>query len=372
MLDKKEIQHKLNYVMWKLMDEVEVEEYYNLKHTLASLVSLKVANKRIKNLEYPAILPRKSSLEWCSAVVDAVLEDANPVIFNELDVDYIDFIFRLAKNLSDLSISNIEFEFPYLRVKDKNVVKLSKEFYKSLNNEKIIEKANIILNDKSYYDFINKINMYSSLGGTITGITVFDYALNKPYITVQRTDGVFEYEAFNHEVMHGIDFYLHHKNPVYYYNGFQEFPTHVINYLTVDFLKEKNIDPEHVDLITLNSFHNTLTLAHRIINFMNKNKLEKENNKYKISDSSIVFNLLKFESFVLANSVYNQTKTDKTTALNNLVKYMEEPFTRDVVPDFSYIGFSNDKLLDESKRMAEVCKKVVTKNLNKIKSITIC
>ena len=349
MLNKKEINEKKKYIINRLKCNIDDIEEQKLRETLAVLVMLETRNDGLKNIKLYNLIGKLSNnynFVKDDRKVKTIISKLPPRYNNRLSKEYVDFILSLANPLSNIQIDYSDSEFKKINKKEDDIIKLVREFYNSLDNEKIRNNANKIIDDPTHYGFTNTIKT-----GTESeyGITGYDLVFTKPYISLCKTNDIFEYQIFSHEVMHGIDFYLCPELPSTVYNGFGEFTTYAMDYLLIDYLEEKGFDKDQIKLMRMKKLCYVLGLAYHLTSTIE--------HIHTLKDSiytlpySIVEGLLELESCVLAKAFYEDYKKDKKNALNNLVKYMENPLPKDKTPDFSYVGFDNETLLRTSEKM---------------------
>lgn len=90
------------------------------------------------------------------------------------------------------------------------MINLSKVFDLPLGVKEINNYAIKILNDNSAIKF----SPISRKGfEDYVGLTVNDYTFDKAYCNITNQNNIFNYQIFNHEIMHGIDFYIQNKIP---------------------------------------------------------------------------------------------------------------------------------------------------------------
>lgn len=352
MLNKKEIKEKKKYIINRLKNNVSELEEEKLRHTLAVLMELELRNDNLKNIKLYNLIGKLSgnyTLMKDSKKISVILKPLtlkNPFI-TALNKDYYEFIMELAYNISKINVTYSNDEFNNINIKDKEVINISKQFYKQLDNDKICNKAIKIIDDSTHYGFTDTV----SLGRDDEyGITCYDLVFTKPYISVKRTNNLMEYQAFNHEVMHGIDFYTSPIIPSQIYYGFQEVPTYTIDYLYIDYLEQKGFDKNQIDLLRRKKLAYAVSLASYIISIYQPCPIE--NDKCHVN-WRLAKELLELESCVIAKAFYEQIKDNKEKGLNNLVKFMENPLSRDNTPEFSYVDISNDLLLYYSNNMVD-------------------
>ena len=64
-------------------------------------------------------------------------------------------------------------------------------------------------------------------------------------------NNLFDFQVLNHEVMHGVDFYMQKKLPSENYYGFHEVPTYTIDYLFIDYLESKELDSNEIQKLRM-------------------------------------------------------------------------------------------------------------------------
>ena len=273
-----------------------------------------------------------------------------------IDDEYLKFLLNISNNISktppvDFDEENITtFETDY-----ESILNVSHNFYRDLGDQEILKKAEKILNDESSIN-VSKIARRGM--AECSGLTFNDYFFGKSYINLTKKNNLFDYQVLNHEVMHGVDFYMQDKVPSENYYGFHEVPTYTIDYLFIDYLEEKGMDINEVQKLRMQKDNYLQELA-KLTQVQIKGALirNKKYNDSTISSIKEVLNpqlikqLLELESGVISYGLYTQIQTNKEQGLSNLKSFMKTIIPKTKTPNFSFINLDNQAIMDLSKQI---------------------
>ena len=273
-----------------------------------------------------------------------------------IDDEYLKFLLNISNNISktppvDFDEENITtFETDY-----ESILNVSHNFYRDLGDQEILKKAEKILND----EFSINVSKIARRGmAECSGLTFNDYFFGKSYINLTKKNNLFDYQVLNHEVMHGVDFYMQDKVPSENYYGFHEVPTYTIDYLFIDYLEAKGMDINEVQKLRMQKDNYLQELA-KLTQVQIKGALirNKKYNDSTISSIKEVLNpqlikqLLELESGVISYGLYTQIQTNKEQGLNNLKSFMKTIIPKTKTPNFSFINLDNQAIMDLSKQI---------------------
>ena len=273
-----------------------------------------------------------------------------------IDDEYLQFLLNICDNIANTQYVDFEedtitpFETDY-----ENILNMSHNFYKELGDQEILEKAEKLLTDSSSIN-VSKISRRGM--ADCSGLTFNDYMFGKSYVNLTRKNNIFDYQVLNHEVMHGIDFYMQNKIPSENYYGFHEVPTYTIDYLFIDYLEEKGLDTSEVQKLRMKKDNYLQELA-KLTQTQIKGALIR-NKKYQNSslddirevlNPQLIKQLLELQSGVISYGLYSQTKINRQQGLENLKSFMKSIIPKTQAPDFSFIGLDNQTILDLSKQI---------------------
>lgn len=273
-----------------------------------------------------------------------------------IDDEYLKFLLNISNNISktppvDFDEENITtFETDY-----ESILNVSHNFYRDLGDQEILKKAEKILND----EFSINVSKIARRGmAECSGLTFNDYFFGKSYINLTKKNNLFDYQVLNHEVMHGVDFYMQDKVPSENYYGFHEVPTYTIDYLFIDYLEAKGMDINEVQKLRMQKDNYLQELA-KLTQVQIKGALirNKKYNDSTISSIKEVLNpqlikqLLELESGVISYGLYTQIQTNKEQGLNNLKSFMKTIIPKTKTPNFSFINLDNQAIIDLSKQI---------------------
>ncbi len=273
-----------------------------------------------------------------------------------IDDEYLQFLLNISNNILktppvDFDEENITtFETDY-----ESILNVSHNFYRDLGDQEILKKAEKILNDESSIN-VSKIARRGM--ADCSGLTFNDYFFGKSYINLTKKNNLFDYQVLNHEVMHGVDFYMRDKVPSENYYGFHEVPTYTIDYLFIDYLEAKGMDINEVQKLRMQKDNYLQELA-KLTQVQIKGALirNKKYNDSTISSIKEVLNpqltkqLLELESGVISYGLYTQIQKNKEQGLSNLKSFMKTIIPKTKTPNFSFINLDNQTIMDLSKQI---------------------
>ena len=363
MIKKEEIKKKKKYLLKRLQEPISKVERNNLTASLASLIILENENEKLYNVKLVGILDSLTKNKYTlnkekrfEARFEGLLEETAPFVNDE----YLSFLLQLTLNINTM---NIEYEddaseLALVNISDHDKVELSRKFYRSLGNRDIQSQAERILDDPSHYDFIDTNIRHNDL---LYGVTIFDWYFKKPYIYARRLGNLFGCQVFNHEIMHGVDFYSRPRNFGAEYYGFEEIPTYTIDYLFLDFLEMMGYDPAQVDALRRKKHQFTWIIArykiideinHRLIRMCRKNiKNATFADIKKVMNDNILVSMIELESCVIAHHLYGRMHYNLQQGLNDLITIMQTKLPKNKIPDFSFIGLDQKRLLETSREL---------------------
>ena len=359
MWDIKDINSKKSYVTERLKNCSDPKEKEKLELSLITYLALldNSGTLRYTGL-YNAMdkitqnkFSEQREQENAQLEMDLFFKDS-PVI----DDEYLQFLLNICDNIANTQYVDFEedtitpFETDY-----ENILNMSHNFYRDLGDQEILEKSERLLNDSSSIN----VSKLARRGMTdCSGLTFNDYMFGKSYINLTRKNNIFDYQVLNHEVMHGIDFYMQNKIPSENYYGFHEVPTYTIDYLFIDYLESKGLDSNEIQKLR-NKKDNYLQELAKLTQTQIKGALIR-NKKYKdptiedirkVLHPQLIKQLLELQSGVISYGLYSQTKIDRQQGLENLKSFMKNIIPKTQTPDFSFIGLDNQTLLDLSKQI---------------------
>ena len=273
-----------------------------------------------------------------------------------IDDEYLQFLLNISNNI--LKTPPVDFDEENITTYEtdyESILNVSHNFYRDLGDQEILKKAEKILNDESSIN-VSKI---ARRGMTdCSGLTFNDYFFGKSYINLTKKNNLFDYQVLNHEVMHGVDFYMRDKVPSENYYGFHEVPTYTIDYLFIDYLEAKGMDINEVQKLRMQKDNYLQELA-KLTQVQIKGALirNKKYNDSTISTIKEVLNpqltkqLLELESGVISYGLYTQIQKNKEQGLSNLKSFMKTIIPKTKTPNFSFINLDNQTIMDLSKQI---------------------
>ena len=284
-----------------------------------------------------------------------------------IDDEYLQFLLNISNNILktppvDFDEENITtFETDY-----ESILNVSHNFYRDLGDQEILKKAEKILNDESSIN-VSKIARRGM--ADCSGLTFNDYFFGKSYINLTKKNNLFDYQVLNHEVMHGVDFYMQDKVPSENYYGFHEVPTYTIDYLFIDYLEAKGMDINEVQKLRMQKDNYLQELA-KLTQAQIKGALirNKKYNDSTISSIKEVLNpqltkqLLELESGVISYGLYTQIQKNKEEGLSNLKSFMKTIIPKTKTPNFSFINLDTQTIMNLSKQIGSYS---MSNNINK-------
>lgn len=372
MWNLRDISHKKTYVIDRLKissDPVEIEKlkmslvtYIIMLDTSGSLLYTKGYNIMNKFTNGKFELKRN---RFISRIDSQLFGDA----YCFENDNYTSLLINLCNNIdSSLKPISSQSGFDYIDFSISDIVKVSNDFYKSLNDDEIYDNAKKILNDPRS---INVTNIKNEKLDNYLGLNFNDYIFDKSYCNVVKQNNIMDYQVLNHEVMHGVDFYMKNKLPSENFCGFIEIVPFTIDYLFIDYLENIGFYSEEVQKMKMDKMLNLRGLVRYTKNLLNDNLINMRGFGYsdstKISDIQDVLTpelfvkLTKIQSYILAYGLYEQIKNDHYYGINNLKKLMKNNIPKNQKPDFTHIGLSDNLLLEYSKNISDYCKSNKTK-----------
>lgn len=275
-----------------------------------------------------------------------------------LDENYLAFLLQIATNISktqDVIEDESEIKFDSLNLSNEELIKISKLFYFELGDQEIYEASKKLLDSE---DALNVSQSFISDMKLANGLTFNDYVFNKSYCTIIRENNIFDIQVLNHEVMHGIDFYVQPKIPTDNYYGFHEVPTYTIDYILIDYLENFGLDSQEIQKMRLKKDSYIQSLASLTL-LQIKNEIARKKGigymkGYSTSDVMEVINpiilkqLLEIESGIIAFGLSKQYRVDNNLAITNLKQFMKQIIPKDKRPDFSHLGMNDETLMELS------------------------
>ena len=366
MLNKEEIKQKKKDIINMLKKNNNPQEESRLRQTLISLMRLETENEDLVNVKLNKTIDKVlgGSLSLRKAKKREDIKREIPIKLESIMDDYYFlYLVQLATNIKKMKVfyKGDNRELKSLKLTDEEKVKLSKEFYKKLGSPIINELAQKVLNDSSHYGFTDEFSYF--LNGRSYGITIFDYVFNKPYTTVRRLNTIMGCQAFNHEIMHCIDFYVapSYHDSVYY--GFDEIPTYTIDYLFQDFLESKGFNPIEVDALRRQKQNYMGKISDEIVKEIAEIiaptpkphviTLENASAIRRIMDPYILDKMIHLEASIIAYGIYKIILVDKEKGLEILQEIMKNKPPRGKIPDFSFVGFDRRTIVDLSETLGK-------------------
>ena len=325
-------------------------------HSLLTYINL-LHTTDIKKLKFTNLMNKLTHGRF-SLIRDKKYKEISDIVFDFKDYVYDDdLLINLSQNIKNNSFQNKEEPLATLKLSPQELIEISKGFYKWLGDKEIYDYASEMLDNKSHLQF--KDLKYQENGfGIASGMTYYDPLFEEAYIGITQEFTLFDAQVFNHEVMHSIDFKMHQKLPSNNYYGFHEVSTYTIDYLFFDYLEEKGYDLTEINKLKYRKTEYINRLASYSLlrlQLSNGNKFSFQNvstgNLKKSMNSDIRKNLLEVQSCLIARSLYAQIKDSKEFGIANLKQFMQTNIPINKVPDFSYIGISNQDLLNTSKEI---------------------
>jgi len=250
MWDINSLKEKQKYVEERLKNCTDNRERELLQLSLVSYSALLNNSGTFMHTQIPNIIDKITQNQFKSKKDIEIGKLEHELFFgNEpyLDEQYLEFLLQLCNNVASTDLVEIEgLSFEPMEVTYENLINMSKSFYSQLGDSEIYEMAMKVLNDDATLNFstIPRRSM-----ADCSGLTFNDYIFDKSYCTITKKNNVFDYQILNHEVMHGVDFYMQKKIPSENYYGFHEVPTYTIDYLFIDYLEKMGLPTEQVQLL---------------------------------------------------------------------------------------------------------------------------
>lgn len=363
MISRDEIKLKERYIIEEVSKITDKKELEKLKHSLRTYLvidSLQSKDYTLPTLIDDLLNKHYKLTEECNNLnlnLTTLNDFAKPVISD----DYLCFLLNLVQNLKSLKTiySTDNKELSYYKFAEHKAVSTSYQFYSFLEDDEIVDNASAILSNPSHYEFKSKLGNFKELAGFM----VEDYYFNKPYIYCTNNDNLFTYQAFNHEIMHGIDFYMNPKVRNTIFRGFTEIPTYTIDYVFLDFLEENNYNSNDVDALRRKKYDYIQKIANEVfleIDYLLKLRYFSTNidiasceNIHSILSNKIYNTLFELASSVIAEGLYRQILIDRKQGLKNLKTIMKNDFSNREFPDFSLVNLDSGKLLQISSNMID-------------------
>ncbi len=283
-----DVEKKIEETKSKLLKENSNEQDKILYYTLSGLLELKsflkvnnstvnyVLNKFKYNLSPKELKDfyQKNNLRY-KYFDDKALKDFN--YYDCLD-DFYNISQLEDKKVKNIKISNFTFE---------ETVNLNKDFYKSINNLKITEKALKILNEGNLKFVKRSPKGYTSYGGIF---------IVPNYILINTNNKITNFSyVLTHEVGHNLDYMLSPENFLNYKSTSEWIPT-ALEFLHLDYLYEQ-------EKISQEEYETTKSNRLYLIKDLIKNTLI-NNEEYGIDDSY----LLKSQSLLNGYGLYKKAK----------------------------------------------------------------
>ena len=365
---------KLKNAKKQILDELRTcndkSRREKLEITLSSYISMIDNCGMIKNTKFYNFLDNLSNGKISLSGQNAkYMGNFQRIILNAnyyMDIDYLKFLLDIMDNIINtepIIAQDKILNFDFFPSSNKNLLNISNQFYQNLGDNDIYQMALKTFNDK---EAINFSNTYSRLYSTAAGITFCDYINEKAFCTVKRNHLIIDFQAFNHEIMHCIDFYFNPKFPNETYYGFHEIPTYAIDYLFIDYLENIGFKPSEVQKLRMMKDKYLQSLAKSIRGLIREKICNKKRidflKEYEVQDvmdildMNIIRNLLELESGIISYGIYKQICMDYNMGLNNLKSIMSTALPKDKKPDFSNIGLPDQVLLNLSKEIGSYSK----------------
>lgn len=355
----KDINSKKDYVLERLKHCSDSKEKEKMELSLITYLALLDNSGTLRYTGFYNAMDKITQNKFSAKREQENAQLEQDLFFKEqafLDDEYLQFLLNICNNIAETTY--VDFEESYIspfNTDYKNILETSYGFYTDLGDQEILEQAKKVLTDES------SINLAKTSRRGMTdcsGLTFNDYTFGKSYINLTKKNNLFDYQVANHEVMHGVDFYMQNKLPSENYYGFHEVPTYTIDYLFIDYLESKGIDTTEVQKLRMKKDNYLQELA-KLTQTQIKGGLIR-NKKYKnptiedireVLHPQLIKQLLELQSGVISYGLYNQIKSNKQQGLDNLKKFMKNILPKTQTPDFSFIGLDNQTILNLSKQI---------------------
>lgn len=365
-----EIKQKQKYILERLKNCTNPAEKEKLELSLITHISL-LNNSGTLYTKFYNIMDKITKEKFSLSRNSQYIEMEQNLLFEQpafFDKNYLQFLLTLANNVS--SQDEYEDELMSLNISDEDLIKISSNFYSQLGDVEIKQNSDRILRDPSALNISkNTRDGYQDF----SGITYNDYIFNKSYCRTTKSNTLFDLQVLNHEVMHGIDFYMHPKIPSKNYFGFHEVPTYTIDYLFLDYLEELGFDKNETQKLRVQKHSYLSALANLTLTQIKGQLIRKKGLKvsqnpniddiYEVITPQLKKQLLEVQSCIIAYGLSEQISINKELGINNLKQFMKNDIPKNQIPNFSFIGLSDEVLLQMSQQLAldNINKKGITK-----------
>jgi len=351
-----EIKEKQKYILARLKKKVSNEEQERLELSLISYISL-LNNSGTLYTRFYNLMDKVTKYKFSLRKDAKYSEMEHKLLFQDMpffDLDYLQVLLTLANNVAAPN-NDENLEFVPLNLSNEDLIKISSDFYSQLEDTEIMELSKKLLNDETSLNITaTSRDGYEDFGG----ITYNDYIFNKAYCTMIKNNNIFDIQVLNHEVMHGIDFYMHQKLPSKNYFGFHEIPTYTIDYLLIDYLEQLGFDSNEIEKLRYQKSNYLSSLAGLTLTQIEGQLIREKGLKisrnpsisdiFEVLTPQLKKQLLEIESGIIAYGIKQQIALDKESGMGHLKQLMKSDIPKDKRPNFSSIGLSDEVLIQLS------------------------
>lgn len=267
---------------------------------------------------------------------DFMLEKSVPILKTlKLKWDYYFQDLDYANTLMSILSEKNKFILPNtIDINNNELIDITESFYEEYFDAEIKENGINLVRDSNI--------VFLSFDGLLAGAIGRSYAdpyFGDIYSFIKRTNKDIDLLVIPHEIMHGINFLINKENLFNSVVETDEVSTNSIEFIFCDYIGEKYSDIGQglkkalLCLIGNNAFNLKTNL----------------NNDPKNIDNIISFLML--EAKIIGYGIYQIYKEDRKKGEEKLVEFANHNFSRDMIPDYSSLGFSKEVILSLARKI---------------------
>lgn len=251
-------------------------------------------------------------------------------LYQQLDLDYVNI-------LLDTLAERYSFVVPTLDIDNQEIIDLTKQFYFEIFSGSILQEATDLL-ENSYILFLESGSLEFPI--PIYGRSYQDYYYESVYSFIQKWHNMFDYSSLSHEIFHGVHFKLNPGN-VFSVMESKEIGAIMVGFLYYDFLTENYTQNGNIlKKVEMMSTSNRATI---LKNDLNSN----------VSNAYIVNSFLKIEAMIVGYGMAQEYSINREYGNQKLLQYIYHFFSSASLPNYSFLGYSKEKILDVANQFVQ-------------------